>query len=381
MHTTGGEIEIIRSDSSSAPIASVERVVSIDVMRGVALVGVLLVNLISGFHQPLSAAILGSHEPIGWGGAWVVKVVRILIEFKALTLFSFLFGAGVAIQAGRSYCQRRTWFLVRRFGALLAFGLIHMIFVWNGDILCLYGICGLLLIPLLWLPDYALTALGITLIVWPNLAPFPVDFPTTSTLKALTGEALNAYRYASWPDLFVFRLQEIRLLILPLLCLTMPRTLGLMSLGMVAWRKGWLVNGPPIWRCAAIIGLVVGVGGQWLRIEEAGNIGLALVYAAIVLLWNPHASWIAAAGQMALTNYLAQSIIFGFVFYGYGLGWFGRMEVVPASCLGIAIYGTQAAVSRWWLNRFCFGPLEWLWRSVSYLRWQPCKRLPSQGKR
>lgn len=139
-----------------APVASAERVVPIDVIRGAALAGVLLVNLLTDFRTPLSANIMGSHEPYGWGGALVFPIFRSLVEFKAFTLFSFLFGVGVAIQAGRVSSQQRIRFLARRFGALLAIGLIHILFIWNGDILTLYAICGLVLMPLLGLPEYAL---------------------------------------------------------------------------------------------------------------------------------------------------------------------------------------------------------------------------------
>lgn len=77
---------------------------------------------------------------------------------------------------------------------------------------------------------------------------------------------------------------------------------------------------------------------------------------------------------MALTNYLLQSIFFGFVFYSYGLGWFARLGIGITLAGGLAFYCAQLAWSRWWLQRFCFGPFEWLWRSVSYLEWQPFRR-------
>src|ERR1051326_2403905 len=123
---------------AAAPASSAERVVPIDVIRGAALAGVLLVNLVTDFRTPFSANILGQHEPYGWGGTLALPIFRSLIEFKALTLFSFLFGVGVAIQAERVSSQRRIRFLVRRFAALLAIGLIHILFIWNGDILTLY---------------------------------------------------------------------------------------------------------------------------------------------------------------------------------------------------------------------------------------------------
>jgi uncharacterized membrane protein len=126
------------------PTAEAERVLSIDVLRGIALSGVLLVNLLNGFRVSLSGHILGNDEPLGPGGS----------------------------------------ILLRRFGALTVLGLIHLIFVWNGDILTLYGICGLILIPLLRLPSAALAGLGALLIAAPHIALPPVRFPTTQRCKS-----------------------------------------------------------------------------------------------------------------------------------------------------------------------------------------------------
>ena len=362
------------------PIAPNERVTQIDFIRGFALGGVLLVNLLGGFRIPLSAHILGRDEPLGPGGALVAGLLRSLIEFKVFMLFSFLFGVGVAMQAGRASNQPCSWFLVRRFGVLLAIGIIHMVIIWNGDILALYAICSLMLTPLLGLPEYVLVVLGLSLLAWPNFGPLPMHFPTPGTLKALTAEALHAYRDGTWLELFTFRLRETRLLIVPLLVLSLPRTLGLMLLGIAAWRKGWMVNSPRLWRRSAVLGAAIAIAGQRLGSEEAVALGVAFLYGAVLLLWNPHARYVAAAGRMALTNYLLQSVIFGFVFYSYGLGWFGRVGLVAALLGGLTVYFMQLAISQWWLQRFHFGPCEWLWRSVSYRKWQPFARRPYHGR-
>jgi len=110
------------------------------------------------------------------------------------------------------------------------------------------------------------------------------------------------------------------------------------------------------------------------RNEQITTIPLALAYGAAILLWNPHAPHVGAAGQMALTNYLIQSMVLGFVFYGYGLGLFARLGVGVTLAGGIVFYCAQLAGSRWWLRRFYSGPFEWLWRSISYLQWQPLLR-------
>lgn len=359
---------------SLTPLAPAHRIEPIDVVRGVALGGVLLVNLLDAFRIPLSAHILGADEPLGWAGAPILTALRKLIEFKAFTLFSILFGVGVGIQAGRSPKRERRWFLVRRFLVLLTIGVVHIVFVWNGDILTLYAVCGLALIPLLDLPEFVLIVLGLALIMWPNVAPFPLAFPSAMTLKALSAEALHAYRVGTWHELFCFRLRETRLLITPLLILSWPRTLGLMLWGLVLWRKRWMIDRGGLWRGTVLAGVAVGIAGYLLQIEEAANIGLAFAYGAALLLLSPHARWIAAGGQMALTNYLLQSIIFGLIFYSYGLGLFDHIGVVPALVGGLLVYCLELVMSGWWLKRFYFGPCEWLWRSASYLTWQPIVR-------
>lgn len=357
------------------PVTQPELVVSIDTLRGVALGGVLLMNLLTMFRARLAGHLLGVDEPLGRGGALLLSLVRPLIEFKAFTLFSLLFGVGVAIQTERAAGRRaRTAFLLRRFGALLIFGLVHLLFVWNGDILTLYAVCGLLLIPLLRLNASALAGLGLFLIGAPYIVQFPVPFPDHTTLLELAAGALHAYRTAGWHELFAFRSHETGLLIVPLLLLSLPRTLGLMLWGVVAWRCGLLAVNQRVWRWALIAGASIGFTGLILRKEQIATIPLTLAYAAAILLWKPHAPWLAAAGRMALTNYLIQSIVFGFAFYSYGLGWFARLGVAMTMVGGIVFYCVQLAWSRWWLGRFDFGPFEWLWRSISYLRWQPFMR-------
>jgi len=124
---------------------------------------------------------------------------------------------------------------------------------------------------------------------------------------------------------------------------------------------------------ALVLGAVGGAGYASVRTL------LALAYvSALLLLLNPQrAAWLsglAATGRMALTNYLVQSIILGFIFYGYGFGMFGRMGSATAACIGVTIYLTQVQLSRLWLGRFQFGPFEWLWRSLTYGRRQPMRR-------
>ena len=125
--------------------------------------------------------------------------------------------------------------------------------------------------------------------------------------------------------------------------------------GIAAWRRGLLEGNPRLLDRVMILGVVIWVAALLLGNGQAATIPLAFAYGAALLRWNPHAPWIAAGGQMALTNYLTQSIVFGFVFYGYGLGRFGTMGVGVTLLAGAIFYCIQLAWSRWWLRRFRSG--------------------------
>ena len=131
------------------PVPADERNVALDVLRGAALFGVLMVNLLVGFRVSLFEAIFTFHTHPGRANHAVDILIAWLFEFKALTLFSFLFGVGVGLQAERAAAHGMSAprFFIRRFVGLLAIGLCHMLLIWNGDILTLYAVCGLLLIP------------------------------------------------------------------------------------------------------------------------------------------------------------------------------------------------------------------------------------------
>ena len=230
------------------PASSTERVVRLDTLRGVALGGVLAVNLLTVFRVPLAGHIVGVDDPLGFGGRQLLRLVSALIEFKAFTLFSFLFGIGVAIQVKRSTPGKGIAFLSRRFGALLAIGIFHMLLLWDGDILTLYACCGFLLILLLRLPQVAMVALGLLLIGLPYLVTLPASFPNDAVLDLTRINALHIYGAGSWYDILVFRMHEIQSLVIPLLKLSFPRTLGLMLWGIAAWRQGFLEHNKALWQ-------------------------------------------------------------------------------------------------------------------------------------
>ena len=373
------------------PTTQAERYPQIDALRGLALFGVLIVNIETVFRVPLLEHILWHESGPSQADRMVGLLVAVALEFKAVTIFSFLFGVSIAIQAERSASMNVSTraFLVRRMGWLFAMGVVHLFFVWNGDILALYAICGLLLLPALNLPWAALVSIGSAAIVLPEVVSLGLPFPSGKEAAQLIGQAREVYSNGGFLSILRFRWHESWSLIVPLLVAILPRTLGLMYLGMAAWRSGILrepeKNRRKLWMSLGT-GLTFGtvfmaLPGLLQGFSFTAPILVALAYTSAVLLWlkprrRSSLPGFRAIGQMALTNYLVQSIVLGFVFYGYGLGLFGRIGSASAASLGLLLYLAQIQFSKLWSARYRFGPFEWLWRSAAYGKSQPMRRTP-----
>jgi len=347
----------------------------------VSLFGVLIVNLLDFFRVSLFTHILRLHTDPAWVNRTAEAFTAMLLEFKAFHLFSFTFGIGIAIQAERAGTRgiRATRFLFRRFLVLLGLGLFHMVFISNVDILMLYAVCGLFVLPVMRLPAGALVVLSVLFVS--GVIPIAVGLPAEDLMRAHAEEATRVYQQGSFSEILLFRWRETVQYIAPLLVMSFQKTLGLMLLGIAAWRTNVLQQ-PERHRRLFWTLLCCGVIATWLRLLDGfASYALAFAYAAGVFLWSSRAQKtlapFAAAGQMALTNYLAQSVILSFLFYGYGLGMFGRVNSAPAALIGIALYAAQLVVSTAWLQRYRFGPVEWFWRSLTYGSWQPFRRLVS----
>jgi len=380
-----------------APINPSERIDAIDVLRGVALFGVMAMNVTTIFRISIFEQFLFPKAPTSPLDHTVETVLKLAIDLKAFALFSLLFGVGLAIQFERlSKSPRRTALLVRRLAVLLAFGLIHLCLIWNGDILTEYALAGLIVLPFLFGPRWllavaALASLGLYLAM--QAFPPPGLWPGAAAMAQDVTQAHRIYATGGFLDVLAFRLREIPLLA-SLHAYIFPRTIGLFLLGAFAWRTGILRNSPHhlllliaaacISLGAALIlshagGFTAGSGRIGALAEPLGTILLALGYgAAIIGIASLRSGqrllgWAAPLGRMAFTNYLAQSIIFGWVFYGYGLGLFGRLGAATALAIGIAVYVAQVSFSKWWLRRFRYGPVEWLWRTLMYGEAQPMR--------
>ena len=377
---------------STTPVGPSERIDAIDVLRGIALFGVLAMNIVTVFRVSIFAQFLPDTEPAGPLDRAVSAFLTVAVDFKALALFSLLFGAGLAIQFERlAGNPRRTILLVRRLAVLLAIGLVHLYLIWNGDILVEYALAAFVVLPFLfgprWLAGSAAFLLLALYVVLPLVPPL-VPLPGRAALAALVAEAPRIYGTGGYFDVLAFRVREMPAMF-ALHVWVFPRTVALFLLGAFAWRSGIVRTASAHRRLlpgASIVAILLGAGlelagaGRWhYPMERLGAVVLALGYAAAVIAavslpgGRRMLGWAASLGRMAFTNYLAQSVICGWIFYGYGLGQFGRLGVAATLAIGICIYLAQVMFSAWWLRRYRFGPVEWVWRTCMYGVAQPMR--------
>jgi len=386
-----------------------QRIESLDILRGIALFGVLTVNLITAFRVSIFAQFLPADASAGLLDAIVAGGVRHILELKAFALFSFLFGVGLGVQYQQLSQKGRTlYWLTRRMVVLLGLGLLHLLLLWNGDILVEYAIVGLSIIPLLRAPLWVLavtSTLMFAVYLLFSIVGLPVPWPEANWIQQHIVAANHVYATGSYNEILKFSIGEIPYLI-PLHAAIMPRTLALFLLGVLAWRSGILRN---IAEHKHLIMTVAGIGmggGAALAIADAtnvidslfslGQLRLAVQNSATILLAIGFAatvivvaefpamkrilSFFAPAGRMAFTCYIMQSVVFALVFFGYGLGQFGLHGPAEAFAFGVFFFLVQCMLSSWWLQRYRFGPLEWLWRTLMYGHSQPTARLEGQDE-
>jgi uncharacterized protein len=389
------------------PVAASERIEFLDVLRGAALFGILTSNM-RAFNGPLAAYF---DHSLMWTGT-VDKIVQGFIDLfvtgKFITLFAFLFGIGFAMQMDRSAARGvdPRNFYRRRLTVLLAFGLVHMFFIWWGDILAPYALVGFVLFLFRNSSRKKILVCAAIAFWWPMIlsglmtvaqmmgAKIPMPPPAT---QVELQRVIQVYSTGSYADILQQHLKEIAFSGMGLI-FYYPRVLGLFLIGLAVWRAGiigTLVERTESLRRWALIGFTVGLLGNGLvvalreiyhpdpmapsllnlLIGTADSIGvpaLSLGYASTLALlflrpeWRSRLHPFGAIGRMALTNYLLQSVICSMIFNSYGLGLYGTMNPLTGLGLTVLIYGLQVPFSVWWLRRYEYGPMEWLWRKLTY---------------
>ena len=362
-----------------APVAPADRLGTLDILRALALFGVMAVNVVTEFRVSIFEQFLPALKVTSPFDSAVEGFLDQFISLRALALFSLLFGVGLAIQFDRLAAKRRAVLLVRRLMVLLAIGLIHLTLIWNGDILTHYALAGLIVLPFLFGPRWllgttGLLCLGLYLTLYLNRL---VPLPDANWLAEHVAEARRVYGSGNFSEILSFRIGELRA-IAPLHIWVCPRTLALFLLGAFIWRTGVLrraaANRELLFGTALTAAvLTINARQPLATVTQAIAYGAFIIGVASTPFGTQLLGWAAPLGRMAFTNYLAQSVIFGWVFYSYGLGLFGRLGATTALVSGVAVYVAQVMFSRWWLKRYSFGPVEWLWRTLMYGKLQPMK--------
>ncbi|MBX9900880.1 MAG: DUF418 domain-containing protein [Burkholderiaceae bacterium] len=363
-----------------------------------------MANIIEAFRISPLEHLVAQAEPETWVDRLALGLVSELFSFKAICLFSMLFGYGLAMQYDTfSRFRAALPILLRRLLILLLFGLLHMLLIWNGDILTHYAIVGLISLPfLLMRKTYLLLGASLSLVIFliPQWQPWTIHWASEAQLRSAINAANEVIPGGSYLEIIRLGWRELPL-IFPLDQFIFPRTLGLFLFG--AWcHRVALVQKIQLHRrryrffalATVILYLLESGAEQFDLFFEYAKLADALVNVAPILLSMGYAAFVlsirdvtvndesqgfqgsatqtfAAVGKMAFTNYLMQSVLLTWIFYGYGLGQFNKMGEAKAFVLGCVIYLGQIVFSLMWLRRFQLGPLEWLWRSMMFGRWQP----------
>jgi uncharacterized protein len=408
--------------AQAEPATTAERIQILDILRGFALFGILLVNM-AYFANPVQY-VLGQHTHATSLDAAAEWLIRFVGEGKFYSLFSLLFGLGFTLMMARAQ-ERGVRFVplhLRRLLILLLFGLVHGLFIWVGDILVFYALLGVVLILFRntgpkWLLRWSIIFLVLPFLftllgslatelarMTPEGAALVEDMMAeqVALFQADIDRAYEVYATGNFIEITAQRWQDLQFMWLVSLFMA-PSIMAMFLLGAYLGRRAvfrHVEEHLPLFRRLLIWGGIIGVIGNALYasfitvghrmvpdwtvlIATTGQLvgapALMLFYVAGVTLlartatWGPRLALLAPVGRMALTNYLLQSIICTLIFYGYGLGFFGQIGAAAGILLTLVIYAAQIPFSHWWLSCFRFGPAEWLWRTLTYGRFQPLR--------
>lgn len=383
------------------PYQGNKRLEWIDAARGFAIFGIFMVN-IGAFSAPYF--LYGGAED-----AWTAKIdqyslffIDIFFQASFYTLFSILFGFGIQIQ--KDSLDKKDispyGFFGRRLGVLIIFGIIHAFAIWSGDILLTYGTMGFLLLFFLYSGEKVLMGWAIGLLGASTLALTGLQYAARNFIDisytAEINQAFQSYQSNDFSIILAQNFQDWQLsngifsfFLFPFIFLP------LFLFGMYLARKRWfheplvhkgILN--KVWVISLVVFIVFKIGPYtfgnplWFSLvqDNIGGTASAVFYlTSITLLWEKDRAQkvlgvLKPIGKMALSNYLLQSIISFWLFYGIGFGLYGEIRPVHQIGLVIVIFCLQIIGSMIWLRYFRFGPVEWAWRSITYKKLQPMKR-------
>jgi uncharacterized protein len=405
-------MEVIMSAIDMTPIQPKERISELDIVRGLALFGILMVNM-SFFKYPVFFDRYPTSFPPG-SDQFFAWVIQIFFTGKFYAIFSFLFGLGFYIFMERAEAKGLDLVPLykRRLLALLAFGSIHLFLLWSGDILFTYAIVGFLLLKFRNKSNDSIRKWIISLFVVSFILNFLFGLISgvgelfagdkyAFMMKDMIYGAIPVYLEGSLTELIGFRLiNEVPYVFIGLIS-WVPAVLAFFLCGFYVGRSGIIRDIPgniPLLRRVRNYGLSVGFTIMLFYVLiESGVLPVGILlrpallgatnYAASIFIFPAYVSLavlaaqtdfgkkiltpVAAAGRMALTNYLTQTIICITIFYGFGFGLYGSVSATLGVLIVVTIYLLQVVWSNLWFRKFRFGPMEWVWRTLTYKRREP----------
>ncbi len=405
------------------PVTGQERIQLLDLLRGFALFGILMVNM-PLFNNPF-AIIFGGYsiwdDPTSKAATWFI---RFFFEGKFYILFSLLFGMGFQLFMQKIDENKSVLPVFRkRLMFLLLFGILHVVLLWPGDILIWYALFGFVLTwmrkksnrsLIKWAIGFMLVPIVLTtammgMMQWAMSIPEAVEGMEHGMMERhefmlmMTEKAYAIYPNGSFAELVSMRLAEYKLL-LPGLLFFYPNALAMFLIGVVFMRNGYLARPAEhkaFFKRLFAISLPLGLSGAfvvahfspqvsqldpgWSSVivvigHAVGGFFLAMTYLSLIVFCSQRGMFtklrqlVADMGRMALTNYLVQSLIATTLYFSYGFGLYGKISPLHGIFIVVAIYLVQMVYSHYWLKAYKYGPMEWLWRSLTYGRMMPMKK-------
>ena len=424
-----------RNAVSFTPIKGGERIAALDALRGLAIFGILFVNasyfglpMMEAMQPDLDSALGADGSAPNWFAGWFVKT---FFEMKFISMFSMMFGIGAALQFDRARRSGSNFdgFYLRRLLILLGFGVLHAVAFFYGDVLTIYALLGLSLLVFCRLKTAILLPIIVGLMtisaflttgmmLLESLAPDAQSTLTTEQVTRTGWDAIRnsgfqpqsavyidaetiAHQEGPYRDLLIFRVLSWLMGLITGVLTYGWHIMGMFALGVVIKRSDFFIPSESgrrlrFWMMSLLpFGLVIEGLAGWSQLTQTDSIwsDILLVVArefstVIVMLGYAAAlvtlvqmnvasrlfGWLGMVGRMALTNYLLESLIMTTIFEYYGLGLFGKMSRIDLILVSAVICVTLTAFSVFWLRGFSRGPMEWIWRTLAYMRRPAPKR-------
>lgn len=371
-----------------------ERIHTLDVIRGLCLLGILVVNMF-GFFLPLpyielNAWFEGSPFELVWA-----QNIAIYVQGSIYPLFAMLFGYGVAIQYRRATQKGLSFyrFAPKRFAILLVIGLLHGLLIWWGDILLAYAVCAFILLAFLRLSPKVILLCALCInALWQLLALIGFGYLVYGNRElstyidlAMIEQVVTAYTLGGWNDSFLQRVNDYIFQFQPFMWVTTILAYMLLGVAAAKWRLIERASSLKLgWAIAAVSCLALGIYTKSLFVIDAptflnyyiqsfiGGPILAIGYAAFIvwLCTLRHTLTVlrpfATIGRMSMTMYLMQSVVMTILSYQFGFGLYGKMDVPTMVYLAIGVYVAQVIIAELYLSKVKQGPVEFLWKKLSY---------------